>query len=127
MDRINISSDSPFEKKIGFSRAVKANGVIYVSGTAPVDGDGSTQHVGDAYGQTQSCLFKIRTAIEDAGGTWENIVRTRIYLKNVADWEEAARAHKEMLGNIGPACTFLEVKGFINPEWLVEMEAECIY
>ena len=126
MDRTNISSDSPFENKIGFSRAVKANGVIYVSGTAPVGRDGSTQYVGDVYGQTLSCLHKIRTAIENAGSNWENVVRTRIYLKNIAHWEEAARAHQEMLGKIGPACTFLEVKGFINPEWLVEIEAECI-
>ena len=127
MDRTNISSDSPFEKKIGFSRAVKANGLIYVSGTSAVAPDGSTEHLGDVYGQTLSCLNKMKAAVEKAGGRWENVVRTRIYLKNAVNWEEAARAHKEMLSGIDPACTFLEVKGFINPEWLVETEAECIY
>lgn len=126
MDRINISSDSPFEKKIGFSRAVKANGRIYISGTAAVAPDGSTLHVGNVYSQTLICLHKMKAAIENAGGSWENVVRTRIYLKNNADWEEAARAHSEMLSDIGPACTFLSVKGFINPDWLVETEAECI-
>ena len=126
MDRTNISSDSPYERKIGFSRAVKANGLIYVSGTADVGSDGSVQHIGDVYGQTLSCLQKMRDAVEKAGGQWENVVRTRIYLKNAADWEEAARAHNEMLSAIGPACTFLEVKGFINPDWLVETEADCL-
>ena len=126
MDRINISSDSPFENKIGFSRAVKANGRIYVSGTAAVAPDGSTQHVGDVYGQTRICLQKMKAAIENAGGKWENVVRTRIYLIHAADWEEAARAHKEILAEVRPACTVIQVKGFINPEWLVETEAECI-
>ena len=126
MDRTNISSDSPYERKIGFSRAVKANGLIFVSGTAAVGPDGSTQHIGDVYGQTLCCLQKMRDAVEKAGGLWENVVRTRIYLKHASDWEEAARAHSEMLSSIGPACTFLEVKGFINPDWLVETEAECL-
>ena len=127
MERTNISSDSPFENKIGFSRAVKANGKIYVSGTAAVGPDGTTIHLEDVYGQTLSCLQKMKGAIEKAGGSWENVVRTRIYLKNASQWEDAARAHNEMLSTVGPACTFLEVKGFINPEWLVETEAECIY
>ena len=69
----------------------------------------------------------MKSAIENAGGKWENVVRTRIYLQNAKDWEYAARAHKEMLSTIAPACTFVEVKGFIDPEWLVETEAECIY
>ena len=127
MDRKNISSDSPFEKKIGFSRAVLVEGRIYISGTAPVSRDGTTLYPNDLYNQTLSCLKIMKAAIENAGGKWENVVRTRIYLKNAQDWEQAAKAHKEMLSDITPACTFIEVKGFINPEWLVETEADCLY
>ena len=127
MDRKNISSDSPFERKIGFSRAVLAEGRIYISGTAPVSPDGTTLFPEDLYRQTLSCLKIMRAAIEQAGGNWENVVRTRIYLKNPEDWEQAARAHKEMLSDIAPSCTFIGVNGFIDPEWLVETEAECVF
>ena len=127
MDRKNILSNSPFERKIGFSRAVLVEDRIYISGTAPVSPDGSTLHPKDLYHQTLSCLEIMKAAVEKIGGKWENIIRTRIYLKNVQDWEQAAKAHSEMLSDIAPACTFIGVKGFIDPEWLVETEAECIY
>ncbi len=127
MDRKNISSGSPFEKKIGFSGAVLAEGRIYISGTAPVSPDGNTLYPKDLYHQTLSCLEIMKAAVEKAGGKWKNVVRTRIYLKNAQDWEQAAKAHNEMLSDIGPACTFIGVEGFIDPEWLVETEAECIY
>ena len=127
MDRINISSNSSFEDSIGFSRAVKTADHIYVAGTAPITtpGSGEEGH-DDTYNQTRTCLRIMKKAIEDAGGEWQNVVRTRIYLKNAAEWEAAAKAHREFFSDIRPACTFLEVKGFINPKWLVETEADCI-
>ena len=127
MDRINISSNSSFEDSIGFSRAVKTADHIYVAGTAPITtpGSGEEEH-DDTYNQTRTCLQIMKKAIEDAGGEWQNVVRTRIYLKNATEWEEAAKAHREFFSDIRPACTFLEVKGFINPKWLVETEADCI-
>ncbi|MGI9548047.1 MAG: RidA family protein [Flavobacteriaceae bacterium] len=126
MSRINYSSGSPFEKEIGFSRAVRAGNQIFVSGTAPLSTDGSTAFPGDAYSQTKTCLELMKKIIEQAGGQWHSVVRTRIYLKNAADWKEVAKAHSELLSDIQPACTFIEVKGFIDPDWLVETEAHCI-
>lgn len=127
MDRINISSGSPFEDTIGFSRAVKTANHIYIAGTAPIAQQGAiNEEYGDAYDQTRTCLKIMKKAVEDAGGQWQNVVRTRIYLKKVADWKAAAMAHREFFTDIRPACTFLEVKGFINPAWLVETEADCI-
>ena len=83
-------------------------------------------HKGDAYGQTKRCLELSLSAIEELGGSVEGIVRTRIMLKDIKDWELAAKAHGEIFSAIKPACTFVEVKGFINPEWLVETEVECV-
>ncbi len=127
MDRINISSNSSFEDSIGFSRAVKTADHIYVAGTAPISkpGSGDVEYY-DTYNQTRTCLEIMKKAIEDAGGKWQNVVRTRIYLKDASEWEAAAKAHREFFADIRPACTFLEVKGFINPKWLVETEADCI-
>jgi enamine deaminase RidA (YjgF/YER057c/UK114 family) len=126
MTRKNISSGSPFEGLIGFSRAVRVGNIIAVSGTAAIAADGSTAHPGDVYGQTRTCLDIMRQAIEEAGGQLENVVRTRIMLKDVSRWEEAARAHGEFFAEIGPACTFVEVKGFVRDDWLVETEADCV-
>ena len=126
MSRINISSGSAYEEPIGFSRAVKIGNIIAVSGTAPIAKDGSTAFPGDLYKQTRQCIEIIRKAIEDAGGNLKNVIRTRIYLINISDWENAARAHGEYFSTIKPACTFVEVKGFIKSDWLVEMEADCV-
>ncbi len=125
MKRQNYSSASPFEKTIGFSRAVRAGNMLFISGTAPVGENGYTVHPGDAYKQTMRCLEIMKKAILNAGGKWEHVVRTRVYLKHAGDWKEAARAHSDMLSEIAPACTFLQVQGFIDPEWLVETEADC--
>ena len=118
-----VSSGSPFEKPIGFSRAVNVNGTIAVSGTAPIAEDGTTACPGDVYGQTLRCLEIIRQAIEAAGGRMENVIRTRVMLTDISVWEDAARAHGEVFGEIRPASTFVEVSRFINEEWLVEIEA----
>lgn len=126
MSRINYSSGSPFEKTIGFSRAVRAGDQIFISGTAPLSADGSIAFTGDLYLQTKTCLEIMKNVIEEAVGQWQNVVRTRIYLKNAYDWKEAASAHGELLSDVQPACTFIEVKGFIDPGWLIETEAHCI-
>lgn len=126
MERINISSGSKFEKPIGFSRAVRIGNIIAVAGTAPIAADGNTAFPNDLYNQTRRCLEIIQQAITDAGGTMEGVIRTRMFLTNMAIWEEAARAHGEFFSEIRPACSFVEVKGLINSEWLVEMEADCI-
>lgn len=126
MKRINITSGSKYEDSIGFSRAVKLNNIIYVSGTAPIADDGSTAFPGDLYNQTMHCIDIIQKAIEDAGGSLEDIVRTRIYLTDISIWEEAAKAHGEYFSKIRPASTFVEVKGLIKDDWLVEIEAEAI-
>jgi len=126
MKRQNISSGSPFEKPIGFSRAVRIGNLICVSGTAPIADDGSPAFPGDLYNQTKRCLTIIEKAIQEAGGSLENVIRTRMFLTDISRWEDAARAHGEFFSEIRPAATMVEVKGLINPEWLVEMEADCV-
>ncbi|MEK6151740.1 RidA family protein [Flavobacteriaceae bacterium 3-367] len=126
MDRKNIASSSNFERPIGFSRAVRLGNIIAVSGTAPILPSGTTAHPDDLYGQTKTCIEIMIDAIQKAGGAAGNIVRTRIYLKDITQWEQAAKAHGEFFSEIGPACTFVEVKGFIGKDWLVETEADCV-
>jgi len=125
-NRKNISSGSPFEKPIGFSRAVRIGNLLAISGTAPIAPDGSTAHPGNLYEQTRTCLTIIRNAIENAGGRLENVIRTRVMLTDISRWKEAARAHGEFFSEIRPASTFMEVKNLIDPEWLVEIEADCV-
>jgi enamine deaminase RidA (YjgF/YER057c/UK114 family) len=126
MSRKNVSSGSPMEKPIGFSRASRIGNQIAIAGTAAIGSDGNTVGIGDVYEQTKHCLEIMKKAIEDAGGTLENVIRTRIMLVDMSQWKEAAKAHGEYFSDIRPACTFVEVKGFINKEWLVETEADCI-
>ena len=126
MEPIRISSGSPYEKPIGFSRAVRCGNVIAVAGTAPISTDGTTAFPGDPYRQTQRCLEIIKSAIEQAGGSIAQVVRTRVMLTDITCWKEAGRAHGEFFGDIRPACTFVEVKGLIDPQWLVEIEADCV-
>lgn len=126
MNRINISSGSEYEKPIGFSRAVRIGNIIAVAGTAPIAKDGTTSYPNDLYNQTKRCIEIMLKAITDAGGQIENVIRTRIYLKDISDWQNAARAHGEYFSEIRPACSFIEVKGFIMDDWLVETEADCI-
>jgi enamine deaminase RidA (YjgF/YER057c/UK114 family) len=124
--RQNISSGSPFEEPIGFSRAVRIGDRIAVSGTAPIAPDGTTAYPDDVYRQTRRCLEIIREAVEAAGGRLEDVIRTRVYLTDAVRWKEAARAHGKIFGGIRPACTFVEIGGLIDPAWLVEVEAECV-
>lgn len=126
MQRQLISSGSPFEKPIGFSRAVRVGDLIAVSGTAPIAPGGGTAYLGDLYRQTRACLEIIQAAVEKAGGGLGDVIRTRIMLTDVDNWREAARAHGEFFGAIRPASTFVEVSRFIDRDWLVEIEADAV-
>lgn len=126
MPRQNISSGSPYEPVIGFSRAVRVGNYVSVSGTAPIGVDGKTVGIGDPYVQTKRCFEIIKQALEKAGARLENVVRTRTFLTNAADWEKVGKAHGEIFSSIRPASTMVVVKGFLNPEWLVEFEADAI-
>jgi enamine deaminase RidA (YjgF/YER057c/UK114 family) len=121
-----VSSGSPFEPKIGFSRAVRVGPYLAVSGTAPIASDGGVAAPGDVYGQTRRCLEIIAQAIAKAGLGLESVIRTRVMLTDISRWQEAARAHGEVFGAIKPASTFVEVKGLIDKGWLVEIEADCV-
>ncbi|HJY78966.1 MAG TPA: RidA family protein [Burkholderiales bacterium] len=121
-----VSSGSPFEPRIGFSRAVRVGPIVAVSGTAPIAPDGSVAAPGDVYGQTRRCLDIIARAIGEAGLGLHNVIRTRVMLTDISRWEEAARAHGEVFSAVKPACTFVEVKRLIDPGWLVEIEADCV-
>lgn len=121
----HASSGSPYEAAIGLARAHRSGPVIAVAGTAPLAADGSTAHIGDLGGQTRRCLEIVKAAIEQVGGRLEDTVRTRIMLIDMSRWEEAARVHGEFFAHIKPACTFVEVSGFIKADWLVEVEADC--
>jgi enamine deaminase RidA (YjgF/YER057c/UK114 family) len=122
--RQRVSSGSPFEPTIGFSRAVRVGPWIAVAGTAPIAPDGSAAHPGDVHAQTRRCLEIMLRAIEEAGGTAESVIRTRILLVDIDTWRDAARAHGEVFGEIRPACTFVEISRLIDPAWLVETEAD---
>ena len=126
MNRKNISSGSYLEKPIGFSRAVRIGNVISVSGTAPIADDGATSYPNDLYNQAKTCFQIMKKAIEEVGGEMDNVIRTRIYLKDIKEWKKAAKAHGEFFSDIRPACTFVEVSGFIDSEWLIEIEADCV-
>jgi enamine deaminase RidA (YjgF/YER057c/UK114 family) len=121
-----ISSASPLEPSIGFSRAVRVGSWVAVSGTAPIAVGGGVACPGDVYGQTKRCLDITRQAVISAGLSLDSVIRTRVMLTDISRWQEAARAHGEFFAAIKPACTFVEVKGFIEREWLVEIETDCI-
>jgi enamine deaminase RidA (YjgF/YER057c/UK114 family) len=121
-----VSSGSPFEEQIGFSRAVRVWGHVAVSGTAPIAPDGSVASPGDVYGQTVRCLQIIESAIAESGLTMASVMRTRIMLTDISRWKEAARAHGEFFSGIKPASTFVQVSALIDPGWLVEIEADCL-
>lgn len=119
--RQNISGSSPYEPIIGFSRAVRVGNTVHVSGTAPVGAEPT-----DAATQTRHALEFIRTALEQAGARMEDVVRTRMYLTHVEDWEAIGRAHGEFFGAIRPASTMVVVAGLLNPSWRVEIEADAV-
>jgi enamine deaminase RidA (YjgF/YER057c/UK114 family) len=126
MSRKMVSSASPYEKLIGFSRAVRIGNMISVSGTGPIGPDGETAATGNPFGQAMRCLIIIRDAIEKAGGKMEDVIRTRMYVTDINVWKDVARAHGEFFKDIRPASTLLEVKGLARPDWYVEIEADCV-
>jgi enamine deaminase RidA (YjgF/YER057c/UK114 family) len=126
IERKLVTSGSPLEPEIGFSRAVRVGPYVSIAGTAPIAVQGGTACVGDVYGQTKRCLQIIEQALHDVGATLAHVTRTRIMLTDASSWREAARAHGEYFTSIRPACTFVQVVAFIDPEWLVEVEADAI-
>jgi enamine deaminase RidA (YjgF/YER057c/UK114 family) len=121
-----VSSGSPYEPKVGMSRAVRVGHVIAVSGTAPIGDDGRTAGVGDPAAQARRCLEIIRAALENAGSSLEDVIRTRTFLLRIEDWEAVAAVHGEFFRDIRPASTVVQVTRFIDPEWLVEFEADAV-
>ena len=126
MPRKLITSGSYLEAEIGFSRAVRVGQLISVARTAPIAAAGCTASPGDIYRQTMRCLEIIGKGVAEAGGTFANIIRTRIMLTDISTWQDAARVHGEVFRDIRPACTFVQVSGSIDPLWLVEIEADCV-
>lgn len=126
MVRRLISSGSRLEPEIGFSRAVRVGRHVAISGTAPIAPDGTATVGKDVYEQTKRCLEIIEQAITECGGSLANVTRTRIMLTDISQWKDAARAHGERFSEIRPASTFCQVAAFIDPEWLVEVEADAI-
>jgi enamine deaminase RidA (YjgF/YER057c/UK114 family) len=121
-----ISSGSPYEPRIGISRAVRAGSFITVAGTAPLGPDGRTVARGDPGAQTRRCLEIIATALEAGGASLRHVVRTRILLTRIEDWEAVALVHGEVFRDIRPANTIMQVSRFIDPDWLVEIEADAV-
>jgi enamine deaminase RidA (YjgF/YER057c/UK114 family) len=121
--RLNISSGAKWEDIVGYSRAVRIGDLIEVAGTTAVDEDGQVIGRGDPYEQTRFILLKIEKAINTAGGTLEDVIRTRMFVSDIAQWEAIGRAHGEFFREIKPASTMVEVSALINPELLVEIEA----
>ena len=124
--RTLVSSGSPYEPKIGISRAVRSGAIVAVSGTAPLGPDGRTVGRGDAGAQAKRCLEIIAAALERAGASLRQVVRTRIMLTRIEDWQAVAAAHGEVFGEIRPANTIVQVSRFIDPDWLVEIEADAV-
>jgi enamine deaminase RidA (YjgF/YER057c/UK114 family) len=121
-----ISSGSPYEGTVGFSRAVRSGPIVAVSGTAPLGPDGATVGKGDPGAQARRCLQIIEAALEAAGASLRDVVRTRILLTRMEDWQAVASVHGEFFREIRPASTIMQVSRFIDPDWLVEMEADAV-
>ena len=121
-----VSSGSPYEPKVGISRAVRVGSIIAVSGTAPLGPDGRTVGKDDPAAQARRCLEIIKEALERAGASLGHVVRTRTLLTRIEDWQAVAAVHGEFFGAIRPANTIMQVSGFIDPDWLVEFEADAV-
>ena len=125
-DRVTVSTGAPWEKTVGYCRAVRVGDRIAVSGTAPVGDDGEVVGVGDAYVQARRCIEIIERALGEAGAGLEHVVRTRMFVTDISQWEAIGKAHGEAFGAIRPATSMVEVRALIDPDMLVEIEADAI-
>lgn len=125
-DRELISNGNPMEAVVGFSRAVRVGPFITIGGTAPVDRDGKTVGIGDVAAQTRQCIEIIKSALEQAGSGLHDVVRTRVILTDIENWKASIDVRKEYFRDVRPVDTIMAIDRFVNPEWLVEYEADAI-
>jgi enamine deaminase RidA (YjgF/YER057c/UK114 family) len=125
-DRLNIASGAKWEDIVGYSRAVRVGNLVFVTGTVATDEQGQLVGPGDLYAQTAQALRKIGAALEQAGASFADVVRTRLFVTDISRWEEVTRAHREVFGAIKPATSMIEIKALIGPEYLIEIEADAV-
>ena len=124
--RQRVSTGSPYEPRLGISRGVRAGKIIAISGTAPIGPDGKNVAPGDAAEQARRCFEIVREALRKAGSSLNDVVRTRVLLTNIEDWEKVGKVHGEFFSTIRPANTIMQISRFIDPEWLVEVEVDAV-
>ncbi len=126
MERRNVLLSNPYEEIVGFSRAVRVGPFVAVGGTAPIGADGATVGMGNAAAQARRCFEIIAEALESAGASLDDVVRTRMFLTRIEDFEAVARVRKDFVGAVKPVDTIMQIDRFVNPDWLVEIEADAV-